>query len=185
MSMNPTDDTRSAQGARLATDQRPPEGPRPANPQARFNFLLLLAVASLIGVLPAAGLLYSGYLASPGDACNTIFLFPGQVCDYTSLSGTSISAAQALSMEQWAQWIDRLIGVVWALLTIRYTVRAIRMQAVQNAPGRPIANDFSWLRPADQATYTRNRIVSFLSRAGIVICVVGVMLLLLLNPRIL
>lgn len=184
MSTNPSDGTHPTQGARLATDQRPPDGPRPANPQARFNFLLLLAVAFLIGVLPAAGLIYSGYFASPGDACGTIFLIPGQVCDYTSLSGTSISSAQAMSMELWAQWIDRIIGVVWALLTIRYTVRAIRMQAVQNAPGRPIADGSSWLRPGDQATYARDRIISFLSRAGIVICVAGVMLLLLLNPRV-
>jgi hypothetical protein len=175
MSTNPHDDQRSAQRVHLGTEQRPPDGPKPANPQARRNFLLLLMLTILVGILPAGALIYWGYFAPLTASCNWQQYLPGAICDY---SGVNFN----YSYEMFRQSVDRVIGPIWVLLTLRFAVRGLGMQVVQNAPGRPIANDWSWAQPADQATYVRNRILSALTVAGVVICVLGVMVLLLQAP---
>jgi hypothetical protein len=181
MSTNPYDDQRSAPGVHLGTEQRPSDFPKPANPQARRNFLLLLVLTILLGILPAGALIYWGYFAPLTATCNWQMYLPGAICDYSGVN-LNYSSAQLLSYEMFRQSVDRVIGPIWALLTLRFAVRGLGMQVVQNAPGRPIANDWSWAQPADQATYVRNRILSALTVAGVVICVLGVMVLLLQAP---
>lgn len=68
---------------------------------------------------------------------------------------------------------------VWAQLAVRFVERGLRMQAVENASGRPIAGN--WAQRADRGTYVRNRILSALTLAGMLICVAGVVVL-LFNP---
>lgn len=177
MHANPHDDDQSTRGVRTGTAQRPPEEPRPANPQARRNLLLLLALTVLLGAIPAGALIYWGYFASLSDPCYA-YLFPGQICDFTSHGFVQYTYAQAVGFEMFQQWVDRVVGVVWALLTVRYALHVLRMQAIENAPGRPPATDNA---PGDRGAYLRSRWLSRLSIAGIIICVVGV-LILLFNP---
>ena len=180
MSTHPSDDTRSAHGVRLGTERRHSDDPKPANPQGRRNFLLLLMLTMLFGVLPAGALIYWGYFAPLTAACNWQRYLPGAICDYSGVN-FNYSSAQLLSYEMFRQSVDRVIGPIWVLLTLRFAVRGLRMQAVENAPGRPVANDWSWAQPADHSTYRRNRVLSSLTVAGMIICVAGVLVLLLLS----
>jgi hypothetical protein len=126
----------------------------------------------LLGVLPVAALVYVGYIEPPTVTCNGQIMGPGGVCTYRH----NYTYAQGLSVVMFAQWVARVVSAVWALLTVGFAIMGVRMQAAENAPGVPTVGP--WPRQADPGTARRNRVLSTLTRIGIIICVLGVLVLL-------
>jgi hypothetical protein len=77
------------------------------------------------------------------------------------------------------QWVERVIGVIWALLALRFLVRVFRGSAQDRAevaaePSEALATETT----GSTAAYRRERVVSTLTVIGMVSCAVGVLLLL-------
>jgi hypothetical protein len=183
MSWNPYDYNRGAPGVRIGTQRRSPNDPDSGNPQGARGVILWLLLIFLIGVLPAGALIYWGYFTPFVVTCGAQPLYHGQVCDYNLFDvNYQYTYAQAIINETWRQWIERVIGVVWALLTVRFVAGRLRRNATEQAPAAPEPGSGV---PSDASrAYRRGRLVSALTTIGIVLCALGVVALAFIPPGI-
>jgi hypothetical protein len=162
------------------SDQSSPEGQR--------AFALWLLAIFLIGVLPAGALIYWGYFVPLMTWCSSHPLIAGELCDFTSgLVHHHYDYSQAFADELFKQWVERVIGIVWVLLTLRYVVVRLRQNAAVESfsadePGASLGAPPA--SPDRSGAYVRDRILSTLNSLGMVVCGLGVLALILVPPEI-
>jgi hypothetical protein len=188
MSWNPYDYNRGAPGVRIGTQRRSPNDPDSGNPQGTRGVILWLLLIFLIGVLPAGALIYWGYFVPLMTWCSSHPLIAGELCDFTSgLVHHHYDYSQAFADELFKQWVERVIGIVWALLTLRYVVVRLRQNAAVESfsadePGASLGAPPA--SPDRSGAYVRDRILSTLNTLGMVVCGLGVLALILVPPEI-
>lgn len=168
--------------------ERSPDDPQQGSSQGVRGFVAWLFVIALAGVLPAAVLIYWGYIAPLTPTCQSVPMVHGQICDLPVVPGSlatpqSYTYAQAVTYEMFRQWVDRVIGPVWALVTLSFIVARVRQRAFERAPDQPPQAPVS-STPSGGTTYRRGRLLGALRTVGIVICALGVLALLFVHPEI-
>lgn len=179
-------DPRHILGLGNRQEKRSPDDPDQGNPQGARGFILWLLLIVLLGVLPAAALIYWGYIVPLTPTCDATPMVPGQICDYTA-TGYAVAIhhhftyAQALTYETFRQWVDRVLSLVWVLLTLGFIVPRMRQSAAERDSAMPTPGATPG---GGGAAYRRGRMASTLRAIGFVICALGVLALLLVPPEV-